>query len=358
MSDILTCPPAFHAEPASVAKAPGGRSSLPLPKLSATSPSPRTPRPGNPSRSRALRPQKPSKLAENAVHVADYLYRYYDPLTGRWPSRDPIEEEGGLNLYGMVGNELTNMIDKLGQQSYSADYLVCLDIYFATGLIYADPDDETPVDIADPDIWSRDLYWEQIIPRRIADPFRDTFPFQAVIYNNSYSLQGYYQRAENAKMASAMAREFSISTLTGYGGGALIGMTFRQLRACCCAGRLVNLANKEGAVVVLMNEASEGAGLATSNLCKNLSSEKGLITPNRYFGSKTYSQVETVLTHKFGRPKGQGPFNKSFYNKDTKRTFNLHKDPTHRGGRPHIDIRHRKLPTTYYKERPFYLLED
>ena len=32
-----------------------------------------------------------------------YGYRYYDPLTGRWPSRDPIEEEGGVNLYGFVG---------------------------------------------------------------------------------------------------------------------------------------------------------------------------------------------------------------------------------------------------------------
>jgi len=31
-------------------------------------------------------------LAENTVHVADYLYRYYDPLTGRWPSRDPIND--------------------------------------------------------------------------------------------------------------------------------------------------------------------------------------------------------------------------------------------------------------------------
>jgi hypothetical protein len=43
-------------------------------------------------------------LAENTVHVADYLYRYYDPLTGRWPSRDPIEEEGGVNLYAFGPN--------------------------------------------------------------------------------------------------------------------------------------------------------------------------------------------------------------------------------------------------------------
>jgi hypothetical protein len=53
-------------------------------------------------------------MAENAVHVADYLYRYYDPLTGRWPSRDPIEERGGVNLYGFVGNDGIRMVDILG----------------------------------------------------------------------------------------------------------------------------------------------------------------------------------------------------------------------------------------------------
>jgi RHS repeat-associated protein len=30
--------------------------------------------------------------------VTYYGYRWYDPHTGRWPSRDPIEERGGLNL--------------------------------------------------------------------------------------------------------------------------------------------------------------------------------------------------------------------------------------------------------------------
>jgi len=47
-------------------------------------------------------------------HVADYGYRYYDPLTGRWPSRDPIGEKGGKNLYGFVGNRGSNSIDFLG----------------------------------------------------------------------------------------------------------------------------------------------------------------------------------------------------------------------------------------------------
>ena len=46
--------------------------------------------------------------------MADYTYRYYDPKSGRWPSRDPIEEMGGLNLYGFVGNDGIGGIDLLG----------------------------------------------------------------------------------------------------------------------------------------------------------------------------------------------------------------------------------------------------
>ena len=43
-----------------------------------------------------------------------YGYRYYDPVTGRWPSRDPIEEQGGINLYGFVSNDGVNRWDFLG----------------------------------------------------------------------------------------------------------------------------------------------------------------------------------------------------------------------------------------------------
>jgi RHS repeat-associated protein len=43
-----------------------------------------------------------------------YGYRYYHPQTGRWINRDPIEEEGGLNLYGFVYNSPYNWIDPLG----------------------------------------------------------------------------------------------------------------------------------------------------------------------------------------------------------------------------------------------------
>ena len=46
-----------------------------------------------------------------------YGYRYYDPVTGRWPSRDPIGERGGINLYGMVGNNSIGKIDYLGHEA-------------------------------------------------------------------------------------------------------------------------------------------------------------------------------------------------------------------------------------------------
>jgi len=48
---------------------------------------------------------------------SDYLYygyRAYNPSVGRWLNRDPIEEEGGLNLYGMLDNDPVNYIDLYG----------------------------------------------------------------------------------------------------------------------------------------------------------------------------------------------------------------------------------------------------
>lgn len=57
--------------------------------------------------------------------MAYYTYRYYDPVTGRWPSRDPIGENGEINLYGFVGNNAMNWFDRLGldrQTSSGVDY--------------------------------------------------------------------------------------------------------------------------------------------------------------------------------------------------------------------------------------------
>src|SRR5277367_4329804 len=42
------------------------------------------------------------------------MYRAYDPNSGRWLSRDPIAEQGGINLYAYVRENPLNMIDYLG----------------------------------------------------------------------------------------------------------------------------------------------------------------------------------------------------------------------------------------------------
>ncbi|MBK1884708.1 RHS repeat-associated core domain-containing protein, partial [Luteolibacter pohnpeiensis] len=55
-----------------------------------------------------------TKYQDEETGLLYYGYRYYDPQTGRWPSRDPIEEDGGINLYAFVGNDGLNFWDYLG----------------------------------------------------------------------------------------------------------------------------------------------------------------------------------------------------------------------------------------------------
>ena len=55
------------------------------------------------------------------AHAVMYLARPYDPNMGRWLSRDPIGEEGGVNLYGFVENKSINEVDFLGESIWVLD---------------------------------------------------------------------------------------------------------------------------------------------------------------------------------------------------------------------------------------------
>jgi hypothetical protein len=46
--------------------------------------------------------------------VTVYGYRHYTPKTGQFLGRDPIQERGGMNLYGFVGNDGVDRWDLLG----------------------------------------------------------------------------------------------------------------------------------------------------------------------------------------------------------------------------------------------------
>ena len=55
-----------------------------------------------------------SKDWHNASGFYYFGYRFYDPATQRWLNRDPIGEEGGVNLYGYVGNNPLTYWDAFG----------------------------------------------------------------------------------------------------------------------------------------------------------------------------------------------------------------------------------------------------
>ena len=60
------------------------------------------------------------EIRDEETGYYNYGYRYYLPELGRWPSRDPMEEQGGYNLYGMVGNDAVNSWDYLGLRGEKA----------------------------------------------------------------------------------------------------------------------------------------------------------------------------------------------------------------------------------------------
>jgi len=64
-----------------------------------------------------------SEYFDDETDLVYYNYRYYSPRLGRWLSRDPIGEDGGLNLYAMCNNNVISCVDYLGQKPYDVDSL-------------------------------------------------------------------------------------------------------------------------------------------------------------------------------------------------------------------------------------------
>ena len=55
-----------------------------------------------------------TKFYDGETGLIDFGHRFYSPSQGRFLGRDPIEEQGGLNLYGFCGNDGINQWDYLG----------------------------------------------------------------------------------------------------------------------------------------------------------------------------------------------------------------------------------------------------
>jgi len=110
--------PAGSARPGASSKPPQSEDPPDSPGKSQAHRPPRKPAPSGGARQPTPRKnrRKSPGIKGFAGHVDYYAYRYYDPQTGRWPSRDPIEEEGGINLYGFVENDGINWYDVSGLQ--------------------------------------------------------------------------------------------------------------------------------------------------------------------------------------------------------------------------------------------------
>lgn len=55
-----------------------------------------------------------TKYHEPEAELDYYGYRFYSPACARWLTRDPLEEEGGVNLYAFCANDAVNSFDSLG----------------------------------------------------------------------------------------------------------------------------------------------------------------------------------------------------------------------------------------------------
>ena len=65
-----------------------------------------------------------SKFYDSETGLYYYGYRFYSTSLMRWLNRDPIEEDGGLNLYGFCGNNPTSRIDPNGKRVFVLNHLI------------------------------------------------------------------------------------------------------------------------------------------------------------------------------------------------------------------------------------------
>ena len=63
---------------------------------------------------RAVRYRFQGRERSAATGLVNFRMRWYDPVTGRWLSKDPIGLSGGLNLYAFCGGNSINLLDPLG----------------------------------------------------------------------------------------------------------------------------------------------------------------------------------------------------------------------------------------------------
>jgi RHS repeat-associated protein len=113
-----------------------------------------------------------TQYADDVTGDTKYLFRDYHADTGRWLSRDPIEESGGRNVYAFVQNTPSNKRDFLGLyqvivstptksspfEGWFASGSIWLNYHYATGRKIRSPDGSLTGNFVDT-IHNRAAYW-------------------------------------------------------------------------------------------------------------------------------------------------------------------------------------------------------
>lgn len=108
-----------------------------------------------------------------------YGHRYYNPSTQRWLNRDLIEEAGGINLYGFVGNDGVNYTDLLGMQVWARltineDKHYQVDMFFRYKICVCDKDNNRDLAILDEDSVAK---WSERVENSIKSFWKEQEPF-------------------------------------------------------------------------------------------------------------------------------------------------------------------------------------
>jgi RHS repeat-associated protein len=64
-----------------------------------------------------------SECVDDALRLVYYNFRHYEPVVGRWLRRDPIGENGGLNNYSFLHNDILRLSDYLGEYCSVCGYV-------------------------------------------------------------------------------------------------------------------------------------------------------------------------------------------------------------------------------------------
>jgi RHS repeat-associated protein len=289
------------------------------------------------------------KESDEETDLVFFGRRYYHPILGRFITRDPEGFEDGPNLYAYLRNNPLTDFDLYGLFSWRNMWGGTRDFFGGawdhtrggiSGIGYG---------IGKMGEWMHaDFQYEH---------FNDRSFFQNKSYRATEGWKNLGRAAWNDPLGmvvpGVMEAWRNPTSPRAWGKAAVdigvIGLSATKFgRAASEVGRARRIGEELATFAKTENAIK-------SNLSRHSTFN---LTPEQFFSSKTYFEAEKLFTGKFGQPKGVGPSNKSFYNSKTGRTFNLHWDPLHRDGKPHVDIRKRGLPSCYYKDKPFFLKEE